>query len=67
MNDLRYAWRMLVRSPGFTIVTVALLSAGIGTSVVILSALEAVWLRTLPVKHPKELVRGEGCDNRRER
>lgn len=42
VNDLRYAWRMLVRSPGFTIATVALLSAGIGTSVVILSALGAV-------------------------
>jgi len=48
---------MLVRSPGFTIAAVALLSAGIGTSVVIFSALEAVWLRTLPVKHPEELVR----------
>jgi predicted permease len=57
VNDLRYAWRMLVRSPGFTIAAVALLSAGIGTSVVIFSALEAVWLRTLPVKHPEELVR----------
>ena len=57
VNDLRYAWRMLVRSPGFTLAAVALLSAGIGTSVVIFSALEAVWLRTLPVKHPAELVR----------
>lgn len=57
MNDLRYSARMLVRSPGFTIAAVGLLRAGIGASVVIFSALDAVWLRPLPVKHPEELVR----------
>jgi hypothetical protein len=48
---------MLARSRGFTIATVELLSAGSGASVVIFRALDAVWLRTLPVKHPEEFVR----------
>jgi len=57
MNDLKYSVRMLARSPGFAVAAVVLLSAGIGASVVIFSALDAVWLRTLPVRHPEELVR----------
>ena len=57
MNDLRYAFRMLARSPGFAFAAIALLSAGIGASVVIFSALDAVWLRPLPVKRPEQLVR----------
>jgi len=57
MHDLRYAARMLVKAPGFTVIAVALLGAGIGANVVIFSALDAVLLRPLPVKHPDELVR----------
>jgi predicted permease len=57
MNDLRYAARMLAKTPGFTLVAVALLGAGIGANAVIFSALDAVLLRPLPVKHPEELVR----------
>jgi predicted permease len=57
MDDLRYAARKLAKSPGFTLVAVALLGAGIGANAVIFSALDAVLLRPLPVKHPEELVR----------
>ena len=57
MNDLRYAARMLARTPAFTAIAVGLLAAGIGANAVIFSALDAVLLRTLPVKHPEELVR----------
>jgi len=57
MNDLRYAARMLATSPGFTLVAVSLLGVGIGANVVIFSALDAVLLRNLPVKHPEDLVR----------
>jgi predicted permease len=57
MDDLRYAARKLAKTPGFTLVSVALLGAGIGANAVIFSALDAVLLRPLPVKHPEELVR----------
>lgn len=57
MNDLRYAARMLAKSPGFTLIAAGLLAAGIGANTVIFSALDAIVLRTLPVRHPEELVR----------
>jgi predicted permease len=57
VNDLRYAARMLAKTPGFTLVAAGLLAAGIGASSVIFSAVDAVLLRPLPVRHPEELVR----------
>src|SRR5580704_6840197 len=57
MDDLRYAARKLAKTPGFTLVSVALLGAGIGANAVIFSALDAILLRPLQVKHPEELVR----------
>ena len=57
MNDLRYAARMLGRTPAFTAIAVGLLGAGIGANAVIFSALDAVLLRSLPVRNPGELVR----------
>lgn len=57
MDDLRYAARKLAKSPGFTLIFVALLGAGIGANTVIFSALDAVLLRPLPVKHPENLIR----------
>jgi putative ABC transport system permease protein len=57
VSDLRYSARMLGKTPGFTLVAVGLLAAGIGSSTVIFSALNAVFLRPLPVQHPEQLVR----------
>jgi predicted permease len=56
-NDLRFAVRMLARSPGFTLVAVALLAAGIGANALIFSAFDAVLWRSLPVPHAEKLVR----------
>src|SRR5205809_666888 len=57
MSDLRFAVRMLAKSPGFTLVVVALLAVGVGASALIFSAFDAVLWRPLPVRHADELVR----------
>ena len=57
MTDLRYAIRMLAKTPGFTLIVVSLLAVGIAASTVVFSFLDAVLLRPLPVQHSRELVR----------
>ncbi len=54
-QDLRYGARLLRLNPGFTAVAILSLSLGIGANTAIFQLLDAVRLRTLPVKHPEEL------------
>src|SRR5258708_1884928 len=55
-HDLRYGWRMLLKHKGVTTVAVLSLALGIGANTAIFSVVDAVLLKTLPVKEPERLV-----------
>src|SRR5437763_16001988 len=55
-KDLRYAFHMLVKTPGFTLIAVLALGLGIGANTAIFSVFDGMLWRPLPGKHPEELV-----------
>jgi predicted permease len=57
MNDIRYAFRMLWKSPAFSVIAIATLALGIGANTAIFSVIESALLRPLPFPNADRLVR----------
>jgi len=70
VQDWRYAWRGLVRSPAFTIVAVTSLALGIGANATIFGLIHGLLLARLPVPaarqliHPRRELGAKGVDDR---
>jgi predicted permease len=56
LADIRYAFRLLLRAPVFTVAAIATLALGIGANTTIFALVQSVLIQPLPYTNPDELV-----------
>ena len=66
LRDVRFAWRQLVKSPGFSAVVILVLATGIGATTATFSVVDALLLRPLPHRAPERIVVVQGRSARGE-
>src|SRR5262249_44381723 len=66
-EDIRYGIRMLIKKPGFTAVALVSLALGIGANTAIFQLIDAIRMKTLPVRNPQEIVDVHITDMRKAR
>ncbi len=55
LQDIRYGWRMLAKTPGLTVVITITLALGIGANTLIFGVVNGFLLRPMPVPHPEQI------------
>src|SRR6185295_12389512 len=70
LPDIRFGWRILAKSPGFTLAAVVAIALGIGVNSMMFTIYNAALFKTLPFENPRQIVHihsrnlAEGWDRR---